>query len=123
MRSLDDGGRIRQLKCFYKGLYKQNEALINAGVYWYIPNHNTMLTIDTDYLQQEGFNTDAGGRTEHSIDGYTYYYKKINPAEIINDDGSKFTTSNEADRIFYYKIKPYLEKDATNNTIKVRAYL
>ena len=123
LRSLDDGGRIRQLKCFYQGLYKQNEALIEAGLYWYIPNHNTMLTIDTDYLQEEEFSTDAGGRTEHSIDGYTYYYKKIKSAEITNDDGSKITTSDEADRIFYYKIKPMLEKDATNNTIKVRAYL
>ena len=123
LRSLDDGGRIRQLKCFYQGLYKQNEALIEAGLYWYIPNHNTMLTIDTDYLQEEGFSTDAGGRTEYSIDGYTYYYKKIKSAEITNDDGSKITTSDEADRIFYYKIKPMLEKDATNNTIKVRAYL
>ena len=124
LRSLDDGGRIRQLKCSYKGLYKQNEALINAGIYWYIPSDiDTMLTIDTDYLQEEGFSTDAGGRTEYSIDGYTYYYKKITAAELINDDGSKITTSNEADRIFYYKIKPMLEKDATNNTILVKAYL
>ena len=123
LRSLDDGGRIRQLKCFYQGLYKKDEALIDAGIYWYIPNHNTMLTIDTDYLQNEGFSTDAGGRTEHSIDGYTYYYKKIKSAEVTNDDGSKITTSDEADRIFYYKIKPMLEKDATNNTIKVKAFL
>jgi hypothetical protein len=33
--------------------------LINASLYWYVPNHSTMLAVDTEALIDEGFNTDA----------------------------------------------------------------
>ena len=128
LRSLDDGGRIRQLKCSYDGLFKGDEALINAGIYWYIPTHNTMLTFDEEDLIKEGFSTDAKERTARSLDGYTYFYKKISIGDTETDkvtpeQGDPYYVGKTADRLFYYKIKPYLEKDATNNTIKVKAYL
>lgn len=129
LRSLDDGGKIRQLKCSYDGLFQGDEALIDAGLYWYIPNHSTMLTFDKNFLVEEGFSTDADveGGTEHSINGYTYFYKKIGVCaeadKPTNENGEKYDSSNVADRLFYYKIKPTLEKTATNNTILVKAQL
>jgi len=128
-----DGGRVRQLKCFYDGLFSKDEALIDAGLYWYVPNSATMLTVDKDYLIKEGFSTDAdlpeGERSDKSRSGFTYFYKKVGksdtPAEGINPDGSKYTydTSNGSDRCFFYKIKPYYEQAASKNTIEVYAYL
>ena len=126
LKSLEDGGKVRQLKCFYDGLFKKDEALINAGLYWYVPNHSTMLTFDTEALMEEGFSTDAKVQTEYSIPGYTYFYKKIRickEEDKIEEDGVKYDTCRNEDRCFFYKIKPYLEKDAQNNTILVRAYL
>lgn len=127
LRSLEDGGKVRQLKCFYEGLFKGDEALIEAGLYWYIPNHGTMLTFDKADLIKEGFSTDADGATERSIPGYTYFYKQIRQCEdkdMIEDaDGNKKYTCRDEDRYFFYKIKPELEKDAKNNTIKVKAFL
>ena len=127
LRSLEDGGKVRQLKCFYEGLFKGDEALIEAGLYWYVPNHGTMLTFDKADLIKEGFSTDADGATERSIPGYTYFYKQIRQCEdkdMIEDaDGNKKYTCRDEDRYFFYKIKPELEKDAKNNTIKVKAFL
>ena len=127
LKSLDDGGKIRHLKCFYDGLFKGDEALINASLYWYIPNDSTMITFDKDDLIKEGFATDAGASTERSIPGYTYFYKKIRQcedADMIEDEtGKKIYTCRDEDRYFFYKVKPELEKAAKNNTIKVKAYL
>lgn len=127
LRSLEDGGKIRQLKCFYDGLFKGDEALINASLYWYVPNHSTMLTFDKEDLIKEGFATDADESTDYSIPGYTYFYKKIRQCEeedrIIDENGNLQYTCRNEDRYFFYKIKPQLEKDAQNNTIRVKAYL
>lgn len=127
LRSLEDGGRIRQLKCLYEGVFRGDEALIDAGIYWYVPNHATMLTFDKDELIKEGFSTDADSQTEKSISGYTYFYKKIGKCDekdqLTDETGSKYYTCRNEDRYFFYKIKPQLEKDAQNNTIIVRAYL
>ena len=127
LRSLEDGSKIRQLKCSYDGVFKKDEALINAGLYWYVPNHSTMLTFDKDDLIKEGFATDADAQTDKSIPGYTYFYKKVNVCaeedQLTDENGSKYNTCNNADRYFFYKIKPHLEKDAQNNTILVKAYL
>ena len=127
LRSLEDGGKVRQLKCFYDGLFRKDEALINAGLYWYVPNHSTMLTVDVDALLQEGFGTDAEETTEYSIPGYTYFYKKVERCadedRVEDENGNLQYTCRNSDRYFFYKIKPLLEKDAQNNTILVRAYL
>ena len=127
LRSLEDGGKVRQLKCFYDGLFRKDEALINAGLYWYVPNHSTMLTVDVDALLAEGFGTDAEESTEYSIPGYTYFYKKVGRCadedRVKDENGDLQYTCRNSDRYFFYKIKPLLEKDAQNNTILVRAYL
>lgn len=125
LKSLEDGGKVRQLKCFYDGLFKKDEALINAGLYWYIPNHSTMLTFDKEFLIKEGFSTDADQKTDRSIEGYTYFYKKIGSQKILDKNGKETGefTCNDPDRYFFYKIKPSLEKTALNNTILVKAYL
>ena len=127
LRSLEDGGKVRQLKCFYDGLFRKDEALINAGLYWYVPNHSTMLTADVDALLAEGFGTDAEESTEYSIPGYTYFYKKVGRCadedRIEDENGNLQYTCRNSDRYFFYKIKPLLEKDAQNNTILVKAYL
>lgn len=127
LKNLDDGGKVRQLKCSYDGLFRGDEALIDAGLYWYIPNHNTMLTFDTDFLKKEGFATDATEKTDYSMEGYTYFYKKVGVCaeadKPTGSDGEKYDTSESADRYFFYKIKQTLEKTATNNTIIVKALL
>jgi hypothetical protein len=86
-----------------------------------------MLTFDKDFLIKEGFSTDAEieGGTEHSIKGYTYFYKKVGACaeadKPSDENGEKYDSSEVADRLFFYKIKPALEKTATNNTILVKA--
>ena len=124
LRSLEDGGKVRQLKCYYDGLHKGDEALVNAGLYWYIPNHNSMLTFDVEDLKERGFTTDADEPTDQSINGYTYFYKKLGQSEEAqtDEDGNVYYTVKDEDRYFYYKIKPSLEKSALNNTILVKAY-
>jgi hypothetical protein len=43
----------RQLRCHYDGLMAKDEALVNAGIYWYVPTNSTMITVDEDYLLDE----------------------------------------------------------------------
>ena len=128
-----DGGKVRQLKCFYEGLFSGDEALIDAGLYWYIPNTATMLTFDKDDLIKEGFATDAdlpeGEKSDKSRPGFTYFYKKVGKSDTpltgYNPDGTTYTydTCKNEDRYFFYKIKPYFEQAASKNTIEVWAYL
>lgn len=126
-----DAGKYRQLKCYYEGLFSKDEALIDAGLYWYIPNTSTMITFDKDDLIKKGFSTDADlpvdQRTDKSRPGFTYFYKKIGSQEdiILDDEGKEQTvlTCKDEDRYFFYKIKPYYEQAASKNTIEVWAYL
>ena len=78
-------------------------------------------------------------KTIYSKDGYVYFYKKIdytselkdacdidgNP--IFNADGSRAKNEeiliNEQDRHFAYKIKPFYEASAQNNSILVEAHV
>lgn len=116
--NIADSGKIRQLLCSYEGLVSGNEALENASIYWYVPNTSTMLTFDKEDLKARGFATDADlsetEKNEFSRSGYTYFYKKIEA-----DDEGNF----DSERYFFYKIKPYYEQSATQNTIEVYAYL
>ena len=126
-----DAGKYRQLKCYYEGLFSKDEALIDAGLYWYIPNTSTMITFDKDDLIKKGFATDADlpekQRTDKSRPGFTYFYKKVGSQEkiILDDEGKEQTvlTCKNEDRDFFYKIKPYYEQAASKNTIEVWAYL
>ena len=122
-----DAGKYRQLKCYYEGLFSKDEALIDAGLYWYIPNTSTMITFDKDDLIKKGFATDADEQTPYSRPGFTYFYKKVGSqeAEGLDEEGNSYTydTCKNEDRYFFYKIKPYYEQAASKNTIEVWAYL
>jgi hypothetical protein len=81
----------------------------------------------------------ASRHTEFSKNGYIYFYKKIRYSEeevdavdvdgnlIYNSDGTVAKDTkiilNEADRYFAYKIKPFYEASAQNNTIIAEAHI
>ena len=132
-----DGNTNRLIKCSYDGLFAQDEALIDAGVYWYIPVESTMLDYDLEYLKSQGFSTDAEltdaqkAANEHSRSGFVYFYKQVGETtekyKELQLDGSEEEkerqTSDLNDRIFTYKIKSFYEQSAQNNTIEVWAYI
>lgn len=125
--NLADAGKYRQLKCYYEGLFSKDEALIDAGLYWYIPNTSTMITFDKNDLIKKGFATDADEQTPYSRPGFTYFYKKVGSQKVegLDEEGNSYiydTCKNE-DRYFFYKIKPYYQQAASKNTIEVWAYL
>ena len=124
---LEDGSKVRQLRCLYDGLFQGDEALIDAGIYWYVPNNSSMLRVDIADLKKRGFSTDADGPTEYTRQGFTYFYKKIakcsDADRLTNDYGELYYTCNDADRYFFYMIQPTYDKTATRNTIEVWAYL
>jgi hypothetical protein len=112
---------IRQLRCRYDGLLAKDEALVNAGIYWYVPKNSTMLTVDKeDLLENYGFVTDADAviKPNYSKEGYDCYYKQIlaqrqeidgKPTWVFNKDGIAGALDN---RDFFYKIKPYYDQGA-----------
>ncbi len=77
--------------------------------------------------------------TQYSKDGYVYFNKKIKYnkeiKDMVDDDGNvMFDSCGQAlketvitiepvDKFFFYKIKPYYESSAQNNTILVHAYV
>jgi hypothetical protein len=71
----------RQIKVHYDGLLAKDEAMVGAGIYWYVPNADsaTMLTFDAAYLKNRGFTTDLDldddQKPEHSKPGYVCFYK------------------------------------------------
>ena len=145
--NIADESRIRQLKCFYEGVLYGDEALAGADIYWYIPTNSTMLTYDKNYLVRQGFTTDDTepdedgntGKTEYSKNGYVYFSRTIGytntPTEVTDSEGNKIydatgkivtednITITESDKYFFYKIKPYYEAAAQNNTILVEAHI
>ena len=137
--NISDESKMRQLKCYYDGVLSGDETLAEANLYWYIPVNSTMLTYDKKYLIEQGFSTDEDNKTSFSRDGYVYFYKKVNSITeekvivdnngepILDENGLEMKetiiTSNELDRYFTYKIKPYYENSAQNNTIEVYAYI
>jgi hypothetical protein len=72
----------RQLRCHYDGLMAKDEALVNAGIFWYVPTNSTMITVDEDYLLNEcGFVKDGkilfteDRKLSYLKEGYDCYYK------------------------------------------------
>lgn len=142
-----DESRIRQLKCYYEGVLCGDEALAGADIFWYIPTNSTMLTYNRKYLIDQGFSTDDveedengnTGKTEYSKSGYVYFSRTIGyentPTEVTDSEGNVIydatgnaitedhITINESDKYFFYKIKPYYEAAAQNNTILVEAHI
>ena len=145
--NIADESRIRQLKCYYEGVLCGDEALAGADIFWYIPTNSTMLTYNRKYLIEKGFITDDvepdengnTGKTEYSKNGYVYFSKTIGytntPTEVTDSEGNVIydasgvaitedhITINEPDKYFFYKIKPYYEAAAQNNTILVEAHI
>lgn len=138
--NIADESKGRDLRVSYDGIFSGDEALANAGIYWYIPTDATMLTYDKKHLVNDlGFTTDADHTTEYSKAGYIYFYKQIkytsvqedakdvNGNIIYNADGTaaknSVITLTEADRHFEYKIKPFYDPGAQNNTILVEAHI
>ena len=138
--NIADESKGRDLRVSYDGIFSGDEALANAGIYWYIPTDATMLTYDKKHLVNDlGFTTDADHATEYSKAGYIYFYKQIkytsvqedakdvNGNTIYNADGTaaknSVITLTEADRHFEYKIKPFYDPGAQNNTILVEAHI
>ncbi len=138
--NIADESRSRQLRVSYDGVLVGDEALAGAGIYWYIPTNSTMLTFDKKYLIEDlNFNSDIDEATTMSRNGFVYFYKQIGYTEeeidatdidgnvIYKADGTaaKDTkiTITELDRQFAYKIKPYYENSATNNTILVEVHI
>ena len=118
----------RQLRCHYDGLMAKDEALVNAGIYWYVPTNSTMITVDEDYLLDEcGFVKDGkilfteDRKLSYLKGGYDCYYKQI---KAKKDESGDTPTWNYIDDItgkdnrdFYYKIKPYYDHGAMQNSI------
>lgn len=133
LNDIRDENQARLIKCSYDGLFSKNEALIGAGLYWYVPITSTMLSYDLEYLKEQGFATDADSEnpTPNSRNGFVYFYKQVGEEdeeyEDYDNDGNKVTkvrkTAKVSDLIFTYKIKPYYEQSAQNNTIEAWSYI
>jgi hypothetical protein len=128
------------LRVSYDGVFSGDEALADAGIYWYVPLTATMLTYDKRHLVEDlGFTTDEESKTPFSKEGYIYFYKQIkytsteedakdvNGNIIYNADGTaaknEVITIDEKDRYFEYKIRAQYEPSAQNNTIIVEAHV
>lgn len=128
----------RELRCHYDGVQMQDEALIDANIYWYIPEDSTMITYNLEELKAKGFDTDApyyaeGANPEtdtpirnlfsESKNGYICFYKKIagtyNAEAETEEEIYNFSLDGKIydDRSFWYKIKPYLIENEPYNHI------
>lgn len=130
----------RQIKVHYDGLLAKDEALVGAGIYWYIPNNGdaTMLTFDKEYLTNRGFTTDLDldedKKPEFSKEGYVCFYKQIEAQKKCSGCNKLFTECSCAEktaepywdfkngtefdnRDFWYKIKRIYNESATQNSI------
>ena len=125
LRDSADEYKEREIRCHYDGLLEKDKALIGAGIYWYVPINSSMITYDKDFLLEKGFDTDEGKTLHYSKPGYVCFYKAIKgnteePDPETNQIKLNFSTSGYDDRSFWYKIKPYLEQNATQNHILCR---
>ena len=131
LHNLADASKSRTISVHYEGLMAGDEILAEAQVYWYIPNANTMLNCDDDYLTTvlnfaSDKNIDIDKKPDYSKEGYTCYYKKIESdtveieddeeTEDIDESGEK-TVPLESDLNFIYKIKDYYVSTANRNGI------
>lgn len=132
LMDIADEHRSRTLRVSYRGENIGDEALAGAGIYWYVPMNSTMLTYDRSYLTEKlGFVTDEFESTEFSKPGYIYFYKQIGYTEEVVDvedlNGNPIKKTiyhlNEDDRTFVYKVKPFYDTSAQNNTILVEAHI
>lgn len=138
--NIADESRRRMITCSYDGVLSGDEALAGAEIYWYIPTNSTMLTYDKKYLVDDlGFFADDGSATDYSKSGYMYFNKTIaytnNPVQAEDSEGNLLydclgnpvmednIVIEPRDKNFSYKIKPYYEPSAQNNTILVEVHV
>lgn len=138
--NIADESRRRMITCSYDGVLSGDEALAGAEIYWYIPTNSTMLTYDKKYLVDDlGFFADDGSATDYSKSGYMYFNKTIaytnNPVQAKDSEGNLLydclgnpvmednIVIEPRDKNFSYKIKPYYEPSAQNNTILVEVHV
>lgn len=135
----------RNLRCHYDGLLAKDEALVGAGIYWYVPLNSTLLTYDRSYLENRGFVTDEdyiltddeekkAQKPDYSKDGYVCFYKQVAAQKMCSGCNKVFSEcsciektaepywdytngGNFDHRDFWYKIKPYYDENATQNTL------
>jgi hypothetical protein len=102
----------------HNGGVVDNQALVNAQIYWYIPTNATMLDYDLTDLKSLNTNNNfvnditSLGHSEMYKEGYVCFYKTI---------GYGLTADNIADYTkdlkFCYRIKNYYTPTAAQNTI------
>lgn len=99
-----------------------NDMLIGAQVYWYIPKASTMLDYDLNALNNlntsNTFVNDISSTGELSStqkEGYYSFYKTIG---CVTKENSDEITVNTNDLLFSYRIKDYYVPSATQNTIQ-----
>lgn len=130
----------RQIKVHYDGLLAKDEAMVGAGIYWYIPNNGdaTMLAFDKNYLINRGFTTDLDleddEKPDFSREGYVCFYKQIQARKMCSGCNNPlsncscvektaepywdFTNGTDFDnRDFWYKIKRIYNENATQNNL------
>ena len=115
-----DASHLRQVRVSYDGLLHGDDILPGGGIYWYVPNTSTMLTVDIDELSSRGFVNDSNvnPKPPYHKPGYICFYKQIQ-GEKDEDGKWNFNDGNGIDtRDFWYKIKPYYDASANINSIK-----
>ena len=102
----------------------ENDKLINAQIYWYIPKNSTMLTYDIQDLDKLNLSnkfindiaSSADNPSERQKTGYTMFYKTIKTAKK-KVEGVEIDVADERDLQFSYRIKDYYVPSATENHI------
>jgi hypothetical protein len=72
-----DASHLRQIRVSYDGLLHGDDILPGGGIYWYVPNTSTMLTVDIDELSSRGFVNDSNvnPKPPYHKPGYICFYK------------------------------------------------
>lgn len=116
----------RTLSLAYDGVLAGDEVMHNGHAFWYVPNSNTMLTIETAYLEAQGFIKQTSGDWAGRHSGYDCWYRKlvdVNHADegAAAQDLDLSESTSECDyqgsNEFYYKIKEFYEPTASVNSI------
>lgn len=120
LTNIADGSKSRQIRCHYDGLLAKDEALENAGLYWYVPLENSMLVFDKLDLENRGFDNDldAVEKPSYHRPGYACFYKKITVSKDRDNNITDFKDSKDLDsRDFWYKINGNYDRGYTKNEI------
>ncbi len=139
-----DEQKARRIRCHYDGLLAKDEALVNAGIYWYVPINATMLAYDKDYLVNRGFTTDIdipeAEKPSYSKSGYACFYKQISAQKMCSkcenlysectceEKNGKhywdYTNGSDFDnRDFWYKIQPKYEETSSQNNLMCEVHI